>query len=237
MPSQSQPKTVLQLSLRSILAAVTVLSVLLAAFAPLLRAQPPAFRRHLLWGVLIVTALALAGLAILCRRRWRIETRGGKLLLRPKGLNLWIEYLPCTLMVVVFGSLLVFACVLTIPIVKNMSRLDQVPGLPAIGLVMLVMFISAFAPLMLGLVYAITLFWWQVTPMTLEIRENGVGIGGLRFFPWSAITSCQWMEGKHATILTLSCHSRKHSRKYVGVMPFSARESVQRLLETQGIKP
>jgi hypothetical protein len=233
MPTQSQPRTVLQFSLRSILAAATILSVLLAVFVPLLRAQPPTFRGHLLWGILISTALAVVGLGVLCRRRWRIEIRGGRLLLRPKRLNLWIEYLPCALMVVIFGGFLVGACVMAIPTIKNMSRLDQVPGLPPMGFVMLVMFISAFAPLMLGLVYAITLSWWQVTPMTLEIRENGVGIGGLRFLPWSAITGCQWMDGKHAAILTLWCHSRK----YVVVMPLNTRESVQRLLEAQGIKP
>ena len=233
MPRQSQPRTVLQFSLRSILATATILSVLLAAFVPLLRAQPQPFRGHLLWGILISTAFAVAGLGGLCRRRWWIETRGGKLLLRPKRSNLWIEYLPCILMVVIFGGLLVGACVLTMPVIRNISRLDQVSGLPPNGFVMLVMFISAFAPLMLGLVYAITLFWWQVTPMTLEIRESGVGIGGLKFFPWSVITSCQWMDGKHAAILTLWCHSRK----CLVVMSFDTRESVQHLLEAQGIKP
>ena len=230
MSQRTQPTTVLQFSMRSILAGVAVLSVGLAVLVPFVHAQPPAFRRNLVWGVFISIALAVIGSLFLCLRRWRIETRGGTLLLRPTRLNPWLDYLPCVIMVVIFAGILVGACVIFMPAMKEMSRLEQGLGWTAFGLATS---LSVFAPPMLALVYAITLSWWQVTPMTLEIRENGIGIGGLRFFLWSAITGCQWTDGKHAAILTLWCHSRKN----VAMMPLDAREPVQRLLEAKGIKP
>jgi hypothetical protein len=207
-----------------------VLSVLLAVFVPLIRAQSPAFRRSLAWGIVIATVLATAGSLILCLRRWWIENRGGKLLLRPGRLTFCRGYLPWLIMVAAVALIPVVISVLMMPVMKDMARPEQGLGWTAFGIVTS---IGVFAPPMSGLAYVIILLWWQVTPMTLEMRENGVGIGGLKFFSWSAITDCEWMDGKYATILTLRCRSRKH----VALMPVDAREPVQRLLEAKGIKP
>lgn len=229
MSQQTKPGTVLQFGTRSFLIVVVVLSVGLAVVVPFIRSQPSAFARNLVWGAVISTAVTLTGLLILCLRRWWVESRGGPILLRPKRLNPSLEYLPIIIMVVVFSCILVAAGVSLMPNMKEMSQLNQEFGWNVFSVFASV---SVFAPVMLALMYSITLFWWQVSPMTLEIREKGVCIGGLRFCQWNAITGCQWSEGKQVAILTL----RSGSRKIVALLPVDAREAVQELFEGRDIK-
>ncbi len=229
MCTAKQPKTVLQFSLRSLLAAVTILSVLLAVFVPLVRAQPPEVRRHMLLVILGLAALAVVGLVVLCVRRWRVETRGGDLLLRPKHPTPWFGPVLWLMLVVIFGGLLAFQCVAMGPfLMKELPRFEREMelGLPPMAWLIA---IAVFAPLMLSLVYALALLWWRVTPMTLEIRENGIGFGGLRFLPWRAVTGYHWMDAKRGVRLTISSAAGKH----VAVISPGDRDPVQRLLDAK----
>jgi hypothetical protein len=229
MTQQPQSNTVIQFSIRSFFIMAVVLSAALSIAVPLIRSQPSAFGRNLMWGAVISMGLAVIGLLLLCLRRWWIERRGGTIRLRPQGLNPWLEFLPMIIMLVVFSSILVAAGVMLLPTMKEMSRQENDMRWTIFTIIAS---LSACTPAILAVVYSITLCWWRVSPMTLEIRENGIGIGGLRFFQWSVITGCQWSEGKHVAILSLWCHSRK----YVALVPSDARESVQRLLEDSGIQ-
>ncbi len=240
MPAQRWPKTVLQFSLRSVLGMTAILSVLLAVFVPLIQAQPPALRRYLVWGILIYATLAGVGFVVLCLRRRRIETRGGGLLFRPERLPLWLEYLPSAIIAVVCAGFLVGGCVFMLSLLKEGLRMEQELRRPVglgIEFIFACMGIHWVVP-MLGLVYVTTLSWWRFGMTTLEIRENGVGVGGVRFFPWSAIDRCQWKNGKHAAVLTIVRRTRFFAlpRKCMAMIPFDARESIERLLDENGIQ-
>jgi hypothetical protein len=226
---QKQPNTALQFSLRSLLAAMSILSVLFAVFAPMVQAQPPGVRQYVLWGVLGLAALAVVGLVVLGVRRWRVETRGGDLLLRPKHAKPWHGCMLWLMLAVVFGGLLAGQCVAMGHLFKGMPGLNQ--ALPGVGIPLMtrLIAITAFAPLTLALVWVFALLWWQVTPMTLEIRENGIGYGGFRFLPWSAVTGYNLMDAKYAVQLTISSAARKH----LTVISFGERDEVQRLLDAK----
>jgi hypothetical protein len=222
--STRQPKTLLQISLRSVLAAISVLCVLLAVLAPLVRAQPPDLRRPLLWVILISAAVAVVGLVYLCLRRWRVEMLGGELLLRPKFPRPWLEYVLNIFIVLVTAGFLAGFSIVMLPDIINLARWGQESVLPRMFFIVPII---ALTPQMLCLVYGFTMLWWRVSLLTLEIRENGIGMGGLRFIPWRTVTGYHWIDGKHGAVLTILCSSRKH----VAVLSFDTRDAVQELLD------
>ncbi len=223
--STRQPKTLLQASLRSVLAAISVLCVLLAILAPLVRAQPPDLRRPLLWMILISAAVAVVGLVYLCVKRWRVEVLGGKLLLRPKFPRPWMECVLNIFIVLVTAGFLAGFVIVMLPAIIKLAHLGQEPVLPRMFFIVPII---AFTPQMLCLVYGFTMLWWRVSLLTLEIRENGIGTGGLRFIPWRTVTGYHLIDGKHGAVLTILCSSRKH----VTVLSRDARDAVQELLDS-----
>ncbi|NQU21667.1 MAG: hypothetical protein HQ567_10315 [Candidatus Nealsonbacteria bacterium] len=230
MSTAEQPNTALQFSLRSLLAATTILSVLLAVFVPLVRAQPPDLQRHQLWVILGSGALAAGSLVVFCVRRWRVETRGGDLLLRPKPPSRWAGRVVWIILGVVFGGLLAFQCVILGPFVmEELPRIEPKMelGLPPMAWLFAIL---TFAPLILALVHGFALLWWRVTPMTLEIRENGIAYGGLKFLPWSKVTGYRWVEAKYAVQLTITSTAGKR----VTAISFAERDAVQSLLDGKG---
>lgn len=230
MSTRKQSNAAFQFSLRSVLAAMSILSVLLAVLLPHIRTQPPEVRRHLWWTILVLAVFATIGLAVLCVRRWRVETLGGDLLLRPKH-SAWLDRgLPLGL-VAIFGGLLAYQCVVMVPLMNRMAVLDhdlRGPGLGHFGWYTTI----SLAPLTLALVYALVLLWWRVTPLTLEIRENGIGFGGLKFVPWKTVAGYEWMDGKHGLRLTILSAARKR----VTVISFGDREAVQRFLDAKMVR-
>ena len=228
MAQHNRPNKFLQFSVRSILAVMVALSIGLAVFVPFVRAQPPALARVLVWSAITCAALVVAGWVVLCFRRWRIETRGGTLLLRPQRPNIWLEYLPNILMIVAFAVVLIVGCLGSLKTLKSISGGLQGSDPLPLGLMVST---SVFTIPMLALVYVITLSWWRVTPLTLELREHGICVGGLKFHPWIAITSYEWLDGKHAAMLTIRCSKRKS----VVTIPHDKRESVQEILTAKAI--
>jgi hypothetical protein len=230
MSRDTLPKSVLQFSVRSFFIVVVVLSVGLAVFVPHVRAQPPAIGRILTWVGGLCSGLAVVFLLILCLSRRSIGNRGGNILLRPKRLKAWLHYLPGAIFPIVLVGVNLGAYAMFSP---TWTGIYGALAAPIWTVFVIGTLLSVTAPVAMGLMYSVTLFWWRVNPMTLEIRESGVIIGGLKFLPWNTITDCHWLDGKHATILTLWGHSRKS----VAMMPFESRESAQRLLETKGVEP
>ncbi len=119
--------------------------------------------------------------------------------------------------VVIFGGLLAFQCVL-----MGLFLMKELPGMDR-------ELRELLGPLSRSWLFAIVSF----APMMLEIRENGIAYGGLRFLPWRAVTGYHWMDGKHGVRLTISSAKGKH----VTVISPGDRDPVQRLLDAKQVSP
>ncbi len=173
-----------QYSLRALLAAVTVVCLLSALFAPFIRAMSPAHQLKLAW-IIACTCMGAAFTGVfMCRQRWRIEHQSG-----PRILNVpsrtgrrWIlGQAAYTVSNVAFVFIFLRDSLFGIRLGDNIL-LSLVPYVVVIPASM------RFTTLLLPL-------YWGLKPGGFEIYENGIVLDALGLVPWKKIRGYSWRTG------------------------------------------
>ena len=81
--------------------------------------------------------------------------------------------------------------------------------------------------------YSIVLFWFQVTPTTLGIRENGVCVGYRTFLPWSAIFSYERVSVKNGQLFKFT----SGDREYTTFTRVGLQDEIVELLDEHSVTP
>lgn len=216
-----------QFSLRVMLSCTTVLCVMLGLAAPFIRAQSEELARRLIWICGLTVAIGVVAVLLLCWRRRNIEL-GGAFLFRTRHPRAWMQYLPAAMMLSLFLVLTIGVGFMMYPMLRDM------PTAPGMGLdpLLTLSAVGALAPGVVGLAYAAVLVWWGLSPLSMEVRTHGVGVGATTFLPFGAIRSVQWLEGPYGPVLTIHAYAKR----YIVVMDNDMQDSVGRLFSEHGIE-
>lgn len=184
-------RTVLQFRLRSLFVATLVVAILSALVAPWVRD----FTREQ-WGrlgALVGAALLFPSiyLGILIVRRWKVERKGGRLLLRTSVMpgQMWLR--TAYPLVFLIGFTAFFFLVARNWVLK--------PGDLAWSFVPVLAFASLGNA---GLSHLLLLSCTQLDSAPLEVREHGLILAAFRFVPWEMVCDHRW-EGRRFSQLLL----------------------------------
>jgi len=182
-------RTIMQVSLRSLLLITSAIALLSLAVAPWVRGLELDARSRLAVYLILCTIVAAVSLVSLCGSRWRTERQSGKLLVRVRTRRRWWKHL---------GAIAMFAALLSFG-EQRLSTGFQADGWKA--WLVLLLFPAIFVQSIVS--YVVVTWWWRLDSKTIEARELGLVVGGTRFVPWRDVN-------RHRLIL----HIRKKFERF-----------------------
>lgn len=211
-----------------------IVGLLLAILMPALRNQPPMLAERLTAIIAIWIVIAVIAMLYLFLKRCQRENHGGTVLLRPARSSHWRARFPAIFLIVLSSILIVVIFFFHRKIIMDMLGLETklqgalLPNnLTDLSWPFSILGAFATAPLLAILGYGLTLLWWRVSPVTLEVREQGIGLGAVSYLPWEEVKKFDWRKTKHGAVLTISTSKRKK----VAFVAFEEQSAVQALLE------
>ena len=212
--SGSVRPSVMQLNLRELFLATLFVALICYVSLILIRRETSEIVVWHFVGVFLfwmTTITFLAGFMIW--GRWRQEVLGGKLLLRSKllgkgmAITMTIAGLACMMALALFiGYHYRLILLSTLELEQGFPLVSA--GWPILTSVLFAFVIGLFVWFAF---YSIILFWFQVTPTTLGIRENGVCVGYRTFLPWNAIFSYERISVKNGELFKFTSGDREYT--------------------------
>ena len=228
LPQQS----LLRFSALNLITFVTMMAILLAFVVPFVQHQPPEVQPALLRTLGFSTAMAFIAFAIVCAIRWRIEKIGGPLVMRSATVA-WIKWM--------FIALLAFFAIVSVVMQIKLTVITA-KFINDAGTEAIMMF--AIAVPICFLAYLLALIWWNVSPMSLEIRERGLVTGSLGFVPFSSSPELEWRKPKSKTAFAvLNIHRPRlptgiwlAPKLRVSIVKASEKDAINAALRELGVK-
>lgn len=162
-----------QLRIRDLLVVMTCLAVLAAILAPWIRDLQKRGQLALVIELAAIFVLGTAFVVTLFFVRRRVERRAGRLRLTVNRAHArWFHGIAVVLFAVLFG----FSGWRSVD-----QALEQSSVLPLLNPSLLMW---GF----LGVNYGVVKIWWRFDPLTLEVRDAGLVMGGLGFISWRRVS-------------------------------------------------
>ena len=211
--------TSIQFSIRSLLIAMVLTGVGMAAALPVIRTWGTAVQLHFVVNAGVLAALVGGFTAVRCAARRRIERQAGNVLLRAttQG-NRFIQLLHIVLLLLFLAGLMLIAAAEahTGPASRPPYAKFQWVNVAYLGW-------------MAG--WLVTNCWWRTGPGIAEIAENGLIEMGTRFTPYSQFRSIRWNRYFPGTLMLVS----RHYQTIQIVIPRWEREHIGQFLEEKGL--
>jgi len=208
--------TSVQFSIRSLLIAMVLTAVGLAAGLPIVRSWGTSTQLHFVVNAAILATLVSLFTSLRCVIRRHTERRAGKILLRAETQgNHFVRFFQVCLLILFMAGLIFMAASEAHSV--SVSR----PGYAKFR-----WFNIAYLGWMAA--WIMTNCWWAVGPGIAELAENGLIEWGTRFTPYTKLRDVRWNRYFPDTLVLSSGHQFRQI-----VVPRLEREQIERLFDEQ----